>query len=71
MPAVKNRHNVAFFSADVKCKASVGEPDFPIALVPHGKRVIVGSNETFMVGDHDFTKLSLIRDNNFYMNFPT
>ena len=37
-----------------------GEPDFPIASVNGGKRVIVGSNKTFMVGDHDFTKLSLI-----------
>ena len=27
-----------------------------------GKHVIVGHNETFAVGDHDFTKLSLIPD---------
>lgn len=57
--AVKTRQNLAFFSADVKCKVSIGEPDCPIALVTCGKRIIVGSNETFMIGDHDFIKLSL------------
>ena len=40
----------------------VGEPDFPIASVMHGKAVIVGSNQTFKVGDHDFSKFSLIPD---------
>ena len=58
----KNRQNVAFFSADAKCKMPVGESDFSIASVARGEIVIVGSNETFMVGDHDFTELSLIPD---------
>ena len=57
--AVKTRQNLAFFSADVKCKVSIGEPDCPIVLVTCGKRIIVGSNETFMIGDHHFIKLSL------------
>ena len=38
--AVKNRHDVAFFSANAKCKVPVGEPDFPIASVTCGKKVI-------------------------------
>ena len=49
-------------SADAKCKVPVGEPDFPIALVNHDKRVIIGNSKTFMVSDHDFTKLSLLLD---------
>ena len=60
--AVKNRQNVAFFSADAKCKVPVGEPGYPIATVTRGKKVIVGNNEKFHVADHDFTKLSLIPD---------
>ena len=49
-------------SADTKCKVSVGEPGFPIAAVSRGKAVIVGRNEVFKVGDHDFSKVSLIPD---------
>ena len=49
-------------SADAKCKVSVGEPDYPIAAVSRGKAVIVGKNETFKVGDHDYSLLSLIPD---------
>ena len=56
---------VTFASVDAKCKCkiSAGEPDFPITSVSRGKAVvIVGSNQTFKVGDHDFSKLSLIPD---------
>ena len=49
-------------SADAKCKVSVGEPGYPIAAVSRGKQVIVGVNETFKVGDHDYSKISLIPD---------
>ena len=41
---------------------SVGKPGFPIAAVSRGKQVIVGLNETFKVGDHDYSKVSLIPD---------
>ena len=58
----KNRHNVAFSRADCKFKVPIGELDFSITSILCGKRVTVGSNETFMVGDHDFTKLLLITD---------
>ena len=60
--ASKHVECVAFASVDAKCKVQVGEPDFPIASVMHGKAVIVGSNQTFKVGDHDFSKFSLIPD---------
>ena len=49
-------------SADAKCKVTLGEPGYPIAAVTRGKRVIVGSGETLQVGDHDFSKISLIPD---------
>ena len=57
--AVKNRNNVPFFSADAK--VSVSKPGFPIAAVAQGKKVVVGVNETFKVGDHDFS-ISFILD---------
>ena len=60
--AIKNCQNIAFFSADTKCKVPVGEPGYPIATVTRGKKVIVGNNEKFHVADHDFTKLLLIPD---------
>ena len=49
-------------SADAKCKVRIGEPDIPIACVSRRKAVIVGKNETFKVGDHDFSRTSLIPD---------
>ena len=33
-----HRDTSTLFSVDVKCKVSVGEPDFPIASVRRGKR---------------------------------
>ena len=60
--AKRDRENCAFVSADAKCKVQVGEPGYPIAAVARGKRVIVGKNEVFTVGDHDFSKMSLIPD---------
>ena len=60
--AVLNITSTAMFSADAKCKVTVGEPDYPIAAVSRGKAVIVGKNEVFKVGDHDFSRVSLIPD---------
>ena len=60
--AVKDRRNIAFFSADAKCKLPIREPDYPIAAVIREKKVIVDLNEKFLVTDHDFSKLSIIPD---------
>ena len=68
--ADKNRRNAAFFSADAKCKVPVGEPDFPISSVTPGKSVIVGSKETFMVGDMISPSSHSYLIHNFYINFP-
>ena len=48
--------STTFASGDAKCKVQIGEPGFPIAAVSHGKQVIVGMNQSFQVGDHDFSK---------------
>ena len=48
--AMKHRDSTTFFSAEAKCKISVGEPGYPLAAVACGKQVIVGENETFQVG---------------------
>ena len=55
--AVKYLDETVMISADAKCKVSVGEPGYPIASVSRGKAVIVGVNETFKVGDHDYSKV--------------
>ena len=53
---------VTFGCIDDKHRVKVGEPNFPVAAVERGKEVIVSLNETFLVGDHDFCKFSLIPD---------
>ena len=60
--ASKNIHSVSFASVDAKCKVLVGEPDYPIASVLRGKSVIVGTNQIYKVGEHNFSKFSLIPD---------
>ena len=53
--AVKYRNLVNFVCIDDKHKIKVGEPGFPVAAAERGREVIVSFNETFMVGNHDFT----------------
>ena len=60
-----------FFSADAKCKVSVGEPDFPLASASRGKKkVVVGVIESFRTADHDFSEVSLIPDTIFVQDIP-
>ena len=67
---IKHRADATFFSADGKCKVSVGEPDFPLASVSQGKKVVVGVNKSFRVADHDFSKVFLIPDAIFVQDIP-
>ena len=53
--AIRFRQHTDFFCMD-KHSCKVGEPSYPVAAVERGKRVIVGQNHSFQVGDHDFTK---------------
>ncbi len=45
---------------DDKCRIKVGETDLPVAAVERGRRVPMKMGTSFEVGDHDFTKLSMI-----------
>uniref|UniRef100_A0A1X7VKI3 Uncharacterized protein n=1 Tax=Amphimedon queenslandica TaxID=400682 RepID=A0A1X7VKI3_AMPQE len=60
----------AFVSLDDKYKVKVGEPNYPVAAAEQGKRVIVRSDEVLSVGDHDFTKFSLVPSVVFILNIP-
>ena len=44
---------------DDKHRLKVGEPGFPVAAAEWG-RVLVRAGTTFEVGDHDFTKFSIV-----------
>ena len=68
--AIKHTTDWTFFNADAKYKVSVGEPDFPLASVSQGKKVMVGVNESFRVADHGFSKVSLIPDVIFLQDIP-
>jgi hypothetical protein len=58
--AVLYREKCHLISLDDKHRISVGEPRFPVAAAERGKQVLVGPNETFAVGDHDFTRFSIV-----------
>ena len=62
--------NLLFVSLDNKHKIKVGEPNNPVAAAERGQRVIVRSDEFFTVGDHDFTRFSLIPSVVFILKIP-
>ncbi len=43
-----------------KHRVKIGEPGFPVAAAERGRRVIVRAGASFEVGDHDFTKFSMV-----------
>jgi len=49
-----------FFCLDDKHRIKIEEPGFPIAAAERGRRVLVSMTKSFQVGDHDFTKFSVI-----------
>ena len=58
--AVNVPDHCSFICTDDKHKISVGEPGFPLSTLPRRRRVLVGLNKTYQVGDHDFSTVSLI-----------
>lgn len=38
----------------------IGEPGYPVAAAERGRQVIVSNTDTFVVGDHDYTRFSII-----------
>lgn len=64
------RDYCSFVCLDDKHKVKIGEPGFPVASAERGRRVPVRLDEYFTVGDHDFTKFSLIPSVIFSVNIP-
>ena len=58
--AVMLRDHSMFLCLDDKHKVKVGEPGFPVAAAERGRRVLTAAGSRFLVGDHDFTKISLV-----------
>ena len=58
--AVSIRDTRSFVCTDEKHKIFMGEPNFLLAALPRGRRVLVGNNESFEVGYHDFSTISFI-----------
>ena len=55
---------------DDKHRLKVREPGFPVAAAERGSRVLVRVGTTFKVGDHDFTKFSIIPSVVLVVNIP-
>ena len=58
--AVHVRDHSLFICLDDKHRFKVGEPGLPVAATERGRRVIVSQGTLLQVGDHDFTRFSLI-----------
>ena len=58
--AIKLKDYCTMVCIDDKHRLKVGEPWCPVAAAERGRRVIVRAGTTFEVGDHDFTKFSII-----------
>ena len=52
----------SFICTNDKHKVPIGEPRYPLATLPRGRRVLIAiaTNESYQVGDHDFTKINTI-----------
>ena len=56
---------------DDKHHCKVGKPQYPVAAVERGKQVLVTVGKALHVGDHDFTKCSLIPSVTMLCDIPT
>ena len=54
------RSSATLACLDDKHKVKVGEPNCPVAAAERGRQVLVHSSTSFFVGDHDFTRMSII-----------
>ena len=57
-------------SMDDKHVVKIGEPGYPVSGLERGKQVLVSPATHFTVGDHDFTKISLVPSVIFMVNIP-
>ena len=67
--AVKYRDLSSFICIDDKHCIKVGQPGYPVAAAERGQQVIVSQTETF-VGNHDFTRFSIISSVVLQVNIP-
>jgi hypothetical protein len=68
--AIKYRGISVFACLDDKHTIKVGEPGFPVAATERGREVIVFSNDTYAVGEHDFCLFSLIPSVKLLVDIP-
>ena len=68
--ALKFRFLCSFICLDDKHKIKIGEPGYPVASAVRGKKVSVRSDEILAVGDHDFTKFSIVPSVIFAIDIP-
>ena len=57
--AIRYSDHCSFISTDNKWKIKVGESNFSIAVVAHGKRVDAVLNQLFEVTDHKFSSVTI------------
>ncbi len=69
--AVLNRDITTMACLDDKHKVKIGEPNYPVAAVERGKRVLVRVGSSFEVGDHDFTNFSMVPSVSLINDIPT
>ena len=55
--AIDIRELAYFICTDDKHKIVLGEPGFPLSVLPRVGRVLVGKNEVYQAGDHDFSTI--------------
>jgi len=58
--AIKVKQYCTMVSIDDKHRIKIGKPGYPVAAAERGRRVLVRAGMTFEVGDHDFTKCSIV-----------
>ena len=58
--AIRFKQFTTLVCLDDKHHIKVGEPGYPVAAVDCGRRVIVCKDVSFEVGNHDFTKVSIV-----------
>ena len=69
--AVEHRDITTMVCLDDKHCIKFGEPGFPVAAAERGKQVLVKVGALFEVGDHDFTKFSLVPSVTLVNTIPT
>lgn len=68
--AAKFREHSVFICDNDKHRIKVGEPGYPLAAAERGCQVVVSLNQSFQVGNHDFSCFSQIPSVNLEVHIP-